>query len=88
MYILFLPQKDQLSNYPLILISNVLLKVFAYFLRGFENNKTLTEQNNACRKINEIFLIHTYINNLYDIFEEQNDNDALKRLDQIERECC
>ncbi len=36
----------------------------------------------------EIFLIHNYVNNLYEIFEEYNDEAALALLDQIERECC
>lgn len=45
-------------------------------------------QENHGRRIDEIFLIHTYINNLYEIFEEYADDPALKLLDQIERECC
>lgn len=45
-------------------------------------------QVNSSRKIDEIFLIHTYINNLYEIFEEYEDTAALALLDQIERECC
>ena len=40
------------------------------------------------RRIDELFLIHTYINNLYEIFEEYEDCVALSLLDQIERECC
>lgn len=40
------------------------------------------------RQIDEIFLIHTYINNLYEIFEEYDDKEALSLLNQIERECC
>jgi len=36
----------------------------------------------------ELFLIHTYINNLYEIFEEYNDQPALELLEQIENECC
>ncbi len=40
------------------------------------------------RKIDELFLIHTYINNLYEIFETYDDTEALALLDQIERECC
>lgn len=40
------------------------------------------------RRIDEIFMIHTYINNLYEVFEEYDDTDALALLDQIERECC
>lgn len=44
-------------------------------------------ENNG-RTIDEIFLIHTYINNLYEIFEEYDDSEALSLLDQIEQECC
>lgn len=43
---------------------------------------------NHGRSYDEIFLIHTYINNLYEIFEEYEDEAALTLLDQIERECC
>ncbi len=43
---------------------------------------------NNDRQIDEIFLIHTYINNLYEIFEEYEDDTALNLLSQIERECC
>lgn len=45
------------------------------------------EETNG-RKIDEIFLIHTYINNLYEVFEEYKDTAALELLDRIERECC
>ena len=44
------------------------------------------EHNGRC--IDELFLIHTYINNLYEIFEEYDDSEALALLDKIERECC
>lgn len=44
------------------------------------------ESNGRC--LDEIFLIHTYINNLYEIFEEYEDQDALALLDRIEQECC
>jgi hypothetical protein len=40
------------------------------------------------RTIDELFLIHNYINNLYEIFEEYEDEEALKLLDRIEQECC
>lgn len=40
------------------------------------------------REFDELFLIHTYINNLYEIFEEYEDEAALTLLAQIERECC
>ena len=43
---------------------------------------------NHGRCIDELFLIHTYINNLYEIFEEYQDSAALALLEQIERECC
>lgn len=36
----------------------------------------------------EIFLIHNYINNLYEIFEDNDDSEALALLNRIERECC
>ena len=44
------------------------------------------ENNGRC--IDELFLIHTYINNLYEVFEEYEDEEALALLDRIERECC
>jgi len=45
-------------------------------------------QINHGRCLDELFLIHTYINNLYEIFEEYEDEEALALLNQIERECC
>ena len=45
-------------------------------------------QANNGQLIDEIFLIHNYINNLYEIFEEYEDAAALELLDRIERECC
>lgn len=45
-------------------------------------------QENNGRCIDELFLIHTYINNLYEIFEEYDDTEALALLEAIERECC
>ncbi len=45
-------------------------------------------QQNHGRCLDELFLIHTYINNLYEIFEQYEDQPALALLDQIERECC
>ena len=44
------------------------------------------ENNGRC--IDELFLIHTYVNNLYEIFEHYDDQAALALLGQIERECC
>jgi len=45
-------------------------------------------QQNGGRSLDELFLIHTYINNLYEFFEEVEDDTALELLGQIERECC
>jgi len=43
---------------------------------------------NGGRTLDELFLIHTYINNLYELFEERDDDAALELLGRIERECC
>lgn len=43
---------------------------------------------NHGRMLDELFLIHTYINNLYEIFEQYDDAEALALLEQVERECC
>jgi hypothetical protein len=40
------------------------------------------------RKIDEIFLIHAYINNLQEFFAEHDDTAATELLEKIERECC
>lgn len=45
-------------------------------------------QQNGGRDLDELFLIHTYINNLYEVFEEYDDEPAMALLRQIERECC
>jgi len=45
-------------------------------------------RENGGRCLDELFLIHTYINNLYEIFEEYDDAEALALLERIERECC
>ena len=48
--------------------------------------KVGSEENG--RRIDEIFLIHNYINNLYEIFEDHDDTEAVALLDRIEQECC
>ncbi len=45
-------------------------------------------EKNGGRCLDELFLIHTYINNFYEIFETYEDNEALELLERIERECC
>jgi len=42
----------------------------------------------ADQGVYELFLIHTYINNLHEIFAEYDDQVAIELLEQIERECC
>ena len=43
---------------------------------------------NGGRCLDELFLIHSYINNLREIFEYHNDQPALALLEQIEEESC
>ena len=45
-------------------------------------------QENNGRCVDELFVNHTYIDNLYEIFEAYEDREALSLLDKIERECC
>jgi len=42
----------------------------------------------ADQGVDELFLIHTYLNNLHEIFAEYDDQVAIELLEQIERECC
>ncbi len=42
----------------------------------------------ACRKPDDLFLIHSNINPFRDFFEHWNDEEALGLLLQIEAECC
>lgn len=43
---------------------------------------------NGGRSLDELFLVHSYINNLRELFEEYDDRPALALLEQIERESC
>ena len=43
---------------------------------------------NHGRRLDELFLIHSYINNLYELFEEYEDHEALTLLHKIEIESC
>lgn len=36
----------------------------------------------------ELFLVHAYINNIRELFEEYDDHEALILLQQLEEECC
>lgn len=43
---------------------------------------------NGGRCLDELFLIHSYINNIREIFETYDDRDALDLLERIEEESC
>jgi hypothetical protein len=45
------------------------------------------EQNKG-HCVDELYLIHAYINNIRELFEEYDDQPALTLLDQIETESC
>lgn len=47
----------------------------------------LTDGNGG-RCLDELFLIHSYINNIRELFEEYDDQPALALLEQIETESC
>jgi hypothetical protein len=44
------------------------------------------EQGGRC--MDELYLIHAYINNIRELFERYNDQQALTLLDRIEAESC
>jgi hypothetical protein len=43
---------------------------------------------NGGRCLDELFLIHSYINNIRELFEQYDDQPALALLEQIETESC
>ncbi|QWV97166.1 N(2)-fixation sustaining protein CowN [Geomonas nitrogeniifigens] len=43
---------------------------------------------NGGRCLDELFLVHSYINNIRELFEEYEDLEALELLEQVERESC
>jgi len=45
-------------------------------------------EENSGRSLDELFLIHAYINNIRELFEEHDDQPALALLEQIEIESC
>jgi N(2)-fixation sustaining protein CowN len=47
----------------------------------------LTDGNGG-RCLDELFLIHSYINNIRELFEEYDDEPALALLEKIETESC
>jgi len=45
-------------------------------------------QENGGRSLDELFLIHSYINNIRELLEQCGDQRALELLEQVERESC
>lgn len=45
-------------------------------------------ESNGGRVLDELFLIHSYINNIRELFEEHDDQEALALLHQVEAESC
>jgi len=45
-------------------------------------------EENGGRSLDELFLIHSYINNIRELFEDNDDQPALALLERIERESC
>lgn len=45
-------------------------------------------EGNGGRCLDELFLIHSYMNNIRELFEEYGDQPALALLEQIEKESC
>lgn len=43
---------------------------------------------NGGRRLDELFLVHSYINNIRELFEQHEDRAALLLLDQVEEESC
>ena len=43
---------------------------------------------NSGRVLDELFLVHSYINNIRELFEENDDQEALALLHRIEAESC
>lgn len=61
--------------------------------RFWEQFKTISEligqqKENSGRRLDELFLIHSNINNIRELFEQYDDQAALNLLEQIELESC
>ncbi len=60
------------------------------FWERFKEKLAMTgsAEANHGRVLDELFLVHSYINNIRELFEEQNDQEALALLQQVEEESC
>lgn len=45
-------------------------------------------EQNGGRSLDELFLIHSYLNNIRELFEDEQDLPALELLEKIELESC
>lgn len=59
---------------------------WGYF--GKKLSQVGSAEANHGRKVDELFLVHAYINNIRDLLEEYEDHEALELLHQIEKESC
>lgn len=61
-----------------------------HFWELFKGKLELVGQpdENGGRSLDELFLIHSYINNFRELFEQYDDRPALALLEQIEEESC
>jgi N(2)-fixation sustaining protein CowN len=60
------------------------------FWEKFKEKLALAEnpEPRGGRRLDELFLVHSYINNIRELFEEQQDEAALALLGQVEEESC
>ena len=60
------------------------------FWERFKEKLLLAENPdlNSGRHLDELFLVHSYINNIRELFEKYEDEEALALLDQVEEESC
>lgn len=60
------------------------------FWEKFKQKLALADSDgaNGGRRQDELFLVHSYINNLYELFEQYDDQEALCLLRRIEEESC
>jgi len=49
---------------------------------------TAPDSESHGRQLDELFLVHSYINNIRELFEDHDDIDALHLLQQVELESC
>lgn len=54
----------------------------------WEKFKDKLAEANGGRVLDELLLVHSYINNISELFEEHDDHEALALLRQVETESC